>query len=146
MADVQIIENTLETWLTRKQSELPALEERLIEIMGKALAKDTKPYVPRERGYLESSAESVWFLEPALHYWGLEIVWTGMLNPHRDGIHKDFIGANGELLDYALFQYFSPLRHEKLGATDHWVDYGMKDFVAENYGQIDKHFMEWLFK
>lgn len=147
VTEVKIIEDTLTPWITRKIEDLPSFEQQLIETLHRALVKDIKPYVPRERGYLEESAETVWFIEPALHNWRMEIVWTGMLNPHRDGIHKDFIGDDGERLDYALFQYYAPLRHDsKPQATHLWFEYGVKDFEANNYGGLDKLYLEWLFK
>lgn len=142
--DCRIVNDTLSAWIERKISELPSFEEQLIQALGKALALDTKPYVPYEQGYLEESAEQVWFIEPSLHNWRLEIVWTGMLNPSREG-HEDFIGEDGENLDYALFQYFAPLRHPIKG-TDHWVDYGTKDFMDKEIPKLGDRYLEWLFK
>ena len=139
-----IVEDTLSAWLERKISELPSFEEQLIEVLGRALVTDTKPYVPYEKGYLEESAESMWFIEPTLHMWNLKIVWTGMMNPSREG-HEDFIGEDGEHLDYALFQYYAPLRHPIKG-TDHWVEYGINDFINKEMPKLGDRYMEWLFK
>ena len=144
VTECRIVEDTLTAWIDRKISNLPSFEEQLIETLGRALAITTKPYVPYEKGYLESSAESVWFIEPALHNWRLEIVWTGMMNPSREG-HGDFIGDGGENLDYALFQYFAPLRHPIKG-TDHWVEHGIKDFERKDFPRIGNQFMDWLFQ
>lgn len=144
--EFRIIEDTFSPWLSRKKGDLPAFEEQLIEALGRAFVKESKPFVPYEQGYLESSAESVWFIEPALHHWELEIVWTGMMNPSREG-HSDFVGDDGENLDYALFQYYAPLRHpNKPHATHIWVDPTMERFEAHKMGDMDKLFLEWLFK
>lgn len=142
--ECKIVEDTLSTWLERKINELPSFEKQLIETLGRAFVEVTKPYVPYEKGYLEESAESVWFIEPALHNWRLEIVWTGMMNPSREG-HSDFVDDDGNPLDYALFQYFAPLRHPVKG-TDHWVDYGAKDFMSKEIPKLGDRYLEWLFK
>lgn len=147
VVECKVVEDTLTAWFERKISELPSFEQQLIETLGRVFVETTKPYVPYEKGYLESSAESVWFIEPALHNWRLEIVWTGMMNPSREGIHRDFIGKDGEHLDYALFQYYAPLRHpNKPKATDHWVEHSTPIFMDKEMPKVGDKFLEWLFK
>ena len=136
----------LSPWLRRKEHELPSLEEQLTTTLARLFVNLAKPYVPYERGYLENSAEHLWVIEPVLHYYSITVMWTGQLNPSREG-HRDFIGDDGEYLDYALFQYFAPLRHEiKPSATDHWVDPTMKDFESKGMDTTKQMFLEWLFK
>ena len=151
----RIIENTLDDWVDRKISGLSALEKELIDVLGKYLYKETKRYVPRDEGYLEESPLHFWKITDMAEGIGLNITWTGELNPNRwemftvrqQGIHGGNVVGH---LDYALFQYENPMMHKKLGATDHFVDYGLRhislDNTTESGSVFNRRFLEWLMK
>lgn len=119
---LKVLEDTITEWTLTKQSGIPQLEAQLLNTLAQAVNYYVKPFVPRDTSALENSPTSHWEITSHAEGLGMFITWTGDDNPNRWDM---FIGDNGELLDYALFQYTIPMFHKKIGATDHYVDYGL---------------------
>ena len=146
MFKFEIREDTFTPWADRKLQESELFLNNLMTFLANTFLEETDPFVPVVSGSLLKSAHYMWHWSGGFPAVGLDIVWTGIFNPHQEEFD---VFRNTYREDYAWSVYhgehYKPTSNP--ASSDHWVEQSLTYFDAPEVESIlEEKFLEWLFE